>query len=71
MPAFSFSFNSAVRASIGARIDSIANAETPTGKEQVRQGQARLSDRSEARHDRLLAKFVEEEGKGVKLDISA
>ena len=71
MPAFSFSFNSSVRADIGSRIDSIANGEIKTGKEVVREGQERLSDRSQARHGRLLAKFVEEEGKGVKLDLSA
>ena len=71
MAAFSFSFNSAIRASTGSRITSLANAETPTGKEMVREGLNRIQERSEARHSRLLAKFVEEEGKGVSLDVSA
>ncbi len=71
MPTFSFSFNNAVRASTSSRIDSLANGEIKTGKEVVRENLQRLSSRSQARQDRLLAKFVEEEGKGVKLDISA
>lgn len=71
MATFSFSFNSAVRANTGARFDSLASGEIKTGKEIVREGQQRLSGRSEARQDRLLAKFVEEEGKGIKLDVSA
>lgn len=71
MPTFSFSFNNAVRANTGSRIDSLASGEIKTGKEVVRENLQRLSSRSQARQDRLLAKFVEGEGKGVKLDISA
>lgn len=71
MPSFSLSFNNSVRANTNNGMTSLSSGRVPTGKEIVRENLERINERKEARHDRLLAKFVQEEGKGVKLDVSA
>ncbi len=65
------SFNNSVRANTNNRMTTLSSGKVPTGKEIVRENLERISERNEARHDRMLAKFVQEEGKGVKLDVSA
>jgi len=71
MPSVNLSFVEATRANVRSQLSSILKGEVKTGKEIVRESLGRMSDRTEERHDNIRANFVENEGKGVKVDVTA
>jgi len=70
MPSINLSFVSDTRAAIKSKMSSVITGEVKSGKEVVREDFQRLSEKQERRLERLLAKFVEEKGKGGRIDMS-
>ncbi|MBI3599096.1 MAG: hypothetical protein HY097_00410 [Nitrospinae bacterium] len=51
------------------QMTNIARGQGRTGKEMVREGMSKLQSQSDERHKKIINKFVEEEGKGVKINV--
>lgn len=68
MPSLSVSFNNTVRANVRSQMETILTGELKTGKEVVRESFERAETRKEGRHEALIASFVEQQGKGIRID---
>jgi hypothetical protein len=60
---------SIVRERMKTQLANIARGHGRTGKEMVREGMSKLQGQSDERHKKIMNKFIEEEGKGVKINV--
>ncbi len=69
MEAINTTLISMVRDRMKTQLTNIARGQGKTGKEMVREGMSKLQGQSEERHKKIMNKFIEEEGKGVKINV--
>jgi hypothetical protein len=69
MPMLNTTIIETVKETMKTQLTNIATGKGRTGKDIVRENLTKVQNQSEVRHRKIMNKFIEEEGKGVKVNV--